>query len=399
MIKDKRAVIIFLTVFIDLVGFGMVIPLSPYLAEKFGASAFEVGVLMSVYSLAQFIFSPFWGQLSDRIGRRPVILFSLLGASLAHLGFAFAGTFWGLIAARTLAGVFGGNISTAMAYIADITGEKDRSKGMGMIGAAFGLGFILGPALGGGFAVLGQRLGDAPPFGQSFPAVIASLICFANFIFAWKSLPESLVRSTRAHGHRFQRIWSALTQPGLGALVILIFINTFALAHVESVLFLFVGQKFGWSLSQASFGFAYIGVIMVITQGYLIRKFLPRYGERRLMAAGFVLSALGFAISALAGTVPWLALGVTALGFGNGLTTPSLTGSVSLLSSEDNQGNNLGVGQSLSALARILGPPAGGILYQTYGANSPFAAAAAVSLAGLLLAFSVWARLPQGGRR
>jgi DHA1 family tetracycline resistance protein-like MFS transporter len=398
MIKDKRSVIIFLTVFIDLVGFGIIIPMNPYLAKTYGATPLQVGLLMSVYSLAQFVFSPFWGQLSDRIGRRPIILWSLLGASVAHMGFAFAGSFWGLIAARTLAGVFGGNISTAMAYMADITSEKDRSKGMGLIGAAFGLGFILGPSLGGMFADLGARFGDHPPFGQSFPAVVASLICFVNFLFAYRSLPESLSKVSRQHGHRFQRIAKAFAQPTLGLLLFLLFLNTFALAHVEATLFLFVQQKFNWSLTQASFGFAYIGVIMVITQGYLIRKFMPVYGERRILTAGLALSAIGFGVSAMAGSVALLAVGVTALGFGNGLATPSLTGSVSLASAEDQQGGNLGVGQSLSALARILGPPSGGAIYQHYSPSAPFAVASVVAGLGLLLVWRMRARLPQGGR-
>ena len=161
--KDKRLLIIFVTVFIDLVGFGIIIPMNPYLAKAFGASAFEVGLLMSSYSLMQFLFSPVWGQLSDRIGRRPVILISLVGGAASHLGFAFATSFWMLVLARSLAGLFGGNLSAAMAYIADITPEKDRSKGMGLIGAAFGLGFILGPLIGYVFSRVGLQLGDHPP--------------------------------------------------------------------------------------------------------------------------------------------------------------------------------------------------------------------------------------------
>src|SRR6185312_15700921 len=189
--KDKRLLIIFLTVFIDLVGFGIIIPMNPYLAEAFGASPFQVGLLMSVYSLMQFIFSPFWGQLSDRVGRRPVILISLLGGAASHLGFAFATSFWALVLARSLAGLFGGNLSAARAYIADITPEKDRSKGMGLIGAAFGIGFILGPLIGYVFGRVGVHLGTLPPLGESFPALIAAFICFSNFLFAYFALPES----------------------------------------------------------------------------------------------------------------------------------------------------------------------------------------------------------------
>ncbi len=397
--KDKRLLIIFLTVFIDLVGFGIIIPMNPYLAKAFGASAFEVGLLMSCYSLMQFLFSPFWGQLSDRIGRRPVILISLFGAAAAHLSFAFATSFWMLVLARSLAGLFGGNLSAAMAYIADITPEKDRSKGMGLIGAAFGLGFILGPLIGYVFSRVGLQLGTVPPLGESFPAVVAAAICFSNFLFAWRWLPESRKGSAaRAKEGRFARIARAFTTPVLGALMLLVFMNTFALAHVEATLFLYVKDQFGWPASTASAGFAYIGVIMVITQGYLIRKLMPKYGERNVLVTGLLLSALGFGLCSLAGGVGALAIGVTFLGFGNGMANPSLSSSVSLLSGADVQGNNLGVSQSLSSLARILGPATGGLLYQSAGPWSPFAAAALVCALGLLIALTYRTRMPQGGR-
>lgn len=399
MIKDRRLVIIFLTVFIDLVGFGIIIPMNPYLAERFGATPLEIGLLMSVYSLMQFIFSPLWGQLSDRIGRRPVILWSLFGAACAHMGFAFAETFWGLVIARLLAGVFGGNLGAAMAYIADITSAKDRSKGMGMIGAAFGLGFILGPSLGGVFADLGSRWGSVPPFGQSFPAVVASVICFGNFLFAWRALPETNTRQARAHGLRFQKMFRAMRHPLLGTLLFLLFLNTFALAHIEASLFLYVQQKFNWTLSQASYGFAYIGIIMVITQGYLIRKLMPKLGEKRVLIAGLGLAGLGYAIASFATGVPVLALGVTFLGFGYGMANPSLTGSVSLASSAEEQGENLGVGQSLASLARILGPPTGGFLYQAFNPSAPFGAAAIVALCGCVLAYAIRTRMPEGARK
>ena len=400
--KDKRLFIIFLTVFIDLVGFGIIIPMNPYLAEAFGASPLEVGLLMSVYSLMQFLFSPVWGQISDRIGRRPVILISLLGASVAHLGFAFATTFWGLVVARTFAGLFGGNLSAAMAYIADITSEKDRSKGMGMIGAAFGLGFILGPWFGAEFGKIGMYLGSQPPLGQSFPAVAASAICLLNFIFAIKALPESrqpgAAAAAASHGLRFHRVVQAFRTPVLNVLILLLFINTFALAHVEAYLFLFVQDQFKWTFTQASYGFAYIGVIMVITQGYLIRKFLPRVGERKMLVVGLSLSTVGFALCSFGANLWLLATGVTAMGFGYGLTNPSLNGSISLASGRDVQGNNLGVSQSLSSMARIVGPPTGGILYQQISPAAPFASAALVIFCAGVLLTGIYARMPEGGK-
>lgn len=400
--KDKRLIIIFMTVFIDLVGFGIIIPMNPYLAGKFGASPLQVGLLMSVYSLFQFIFSPVWGQLSDRYGRRPVILISLLGAALAHTGFAFATTLNGLLLARAFAGLFGGNISAAMAYIADVTAEKDRSKGMGLVGAAFGLGFICGPVIGGVFGQVGQTLGNAPPFNESFPALVAGGICFLNFLSALKFLPESR-RITQTpvasspRGFRFQRIYAALTKPVLGGLMILVFLNVFAMAHIEASLFLFVQDRFSWTQATASFGFAYIGLIMVFTQGYLIRKIMPKFGERKLLLAGLALSTFAYAVIAGSNEVFMLALGVTALGLGNGLVNPSLNGSISLVSGEDEQGANIGVSQSLSSLARILGPPTGGALYQYQGTWSPFLAAAVFCLGAVMVAWMLGQKIPQRG--
>lgn len=395
--KDKRLLIIFLTVFIDLVGFGIIIPLTPYLAKNFGATPIQVGLLMGIYSLMQFLCAPVWGQLSDRIGRRPVILWSLVGAAVAHAAFGFAGSFWGLLIARGFAGVFGGNISTAMAYMADITSEKDRSKGMGLVGAAFGLGFTLGPFIGGVFGDVGRHLGSQPPFGESFPSLIAAAICLLNFFLAFWRLPESKNFSVQvvARAPRWRRILSALTTPVLGTLILLVFLNTFAMAHIEASLFLFVREQFQWTLTQSAYGFAYIGVIMVFTQGYLIRKWMPKFGERRLMLAGLTLACAAFALMSISHSLGLLAVAVTLLALGNGLTNPALNGCVSLASGREVQGNNLGVSQSLSSLARILGPPTGGVLYQHVGIWSPFAAAAALAGVAIWVAWSIRGKIPE----
>lgn len=399
--KDKRLIIIFVTVFIDLVGFGIIIPMNPYLAGQFGATPLQVGLLMSVYSLMQFVFAPVWGQLSDRYGRRPVILTSLLGAALAHTSFSFASGYYGLVLARGLAGLFGGNISAAMAYIADITEEKDRSKGMGLIGAAFGLGFICGPALGGIFGEVGKHMSGHAPFNESFPALIAGVICFLNFLSALKLLPESRKAGAplQKRGFRFARIFEALGTPVIGGLVLLVFLNVFAMSHIEASLFLYVQEKYGWSQARASFGFAYIGVIMVFTQGYLIRKIMPKQGEKRLLFAGLALSLAAYALIAVNGPLAVLTLAVTLLGLGNGLVNPSLNGSISLMSGEHEQGGHLGVSQSLSSLARILGPPTGGALFQYFGSWSPFAAAAALCALALVFAISMGSSLPERGKQ
>ena len=401
--KDKRALLIFLTVFIDLVGFGIIIPLTPYLGKQFGADAVQVGWLMSIYSLMQFIFAPIWGKLSDRFGRRPIIMISLLSSSLSHLGFAFAQNYLGLFIFRLLAGIGGGNLAAAMAYMADVTDEKDRSKGMGLIGAAFGLGFILGPALGGVFGDLGHHLGSAPPLGGSFPAVVAGLICFLNLVGAYFYLPETRSRSERSQAldirgpvARLLKIFRVSAHSGLGTVYLIYFCNSLALALVEVPLFLYVAAKFHWSMSQASFGFAYIGIIMVFTQGFLIRKLLPRLGERRMLPLGLGFLTLGLVGSAFTAT-PWsMAPFITALALGYGLSNPSLTGSISLLSSKEAQGENLGVAQSLAALSRILGPVLGGLAFQRITMNAPFFFAGVVAALGLLLCVMIFSRLRAG---
>jgi MFS family permease len=397
----KPLLVIFLTVFIDLVGFGIIIPLSPYLASHFGASAFKIGLLMAIYSAMQFLFSPFWGGLSDRYGRRPIILVSLLGAGFAHLTFAFATTYTMLFMARLFAGIFGANISTAMAYIADITEPNERSKGMGMIGAAFGLGFILGPALGGLFGHIGEMLGSQPPFGKNFSAVVAFLICMLNVGLAYRYLNESLNTKHKSdidRSSRLKKISNVLSRPIVGPLVFTFFLASLAMAHMEATLFLYVKDEFSWTMTQASLGFAYVGVMMVITQGYLIRKLMPKIGERKLLITGLSMTAVGLALIGFSHHLALLTLAVTLLGIGTGLTNPSLSGSVSLLTKDNEQGSAMGVSQSLQALGRIVGPVLGGYFYQTYSFGMPFFAAGFFTFCGLLLVLRLYKFLPQTGK-
>lgn len=396
----KPLVVIFLTVFVDLIGFGIIIPLNTFLARKLGGDEFQIGLLMSIYSLMQFAFAPFWGRLSDRFGRRPIILISLLGASLAHLAFAFGETYTALLLARCFAGIFGANISAAMAFIADVTEEKDRSKGMGLIGAAFGLGFILGPVLGGLAGEVGAWIGSEPPFGISFSAVVASAICLANFIAAYFVLPESLSKELREEAKarkkrsRVQQLGEAFRLPVVGQLMLTFFLANVAMAFMEVSLFMLVDDRLGWGLIEASFGFAYVGLIMVFTQGYLIRKLLPRYGEPKLMLVGLALSAFGISGMALSYSMWPLALMVTCLGFGIGFVNPSINGSISLLTDKTKQGGVLGVNQSLSALGRIIGPAFGGLLYRELGASSPFLMGGFCMFIALIFVLSLYRRLP-----
>ena len=401
MASKKALSVVFVIVFMDLVGFGMILPLSTYLAKDLGATPLQIGLLMSVYSLMQFLFSPFWGRWSDRVGRRPVLLLSLFGSSSSYLFFAFSDELWMLYLSRALAGFFAANISTAMAYIADVTEADSRSKAMGLIGAAFGLGFVFGPFLGGLFGEWGQSLGDAPPFGMNFSALMASFICFANLLMATKILRESLSEERRrqlpVRKSRWQSLKAMGQKPVLAPLLLFSFLTTTAMANMESTLFLFVKERFAWSFSLASYGFAYIGLMMVFTQGYLIRKFLPRFGERRLLVFGSLLTGLGM-LGIVATDGLWsMAVVQTVLAIGYGLLSPSLLGSISLQAEAGEQGELMGVNQSMAALGRILGPIAGGALYQQLGQNYPYIFAASLLLLCCLLLARIYKSLPNQG--
>lgn len=400
--KRSPLLVIFLTVFIDLVGFGIIIPLSPYLAREFAASPTQIGLLLSIYSITQFLFSPFWGSLSDRVGRRPVLLVSIGGGALAYTLFAFSTSFWLLFAARALAGFFGGNISTAHAYIADVTKPEERSKGMGLIGAAFGLGFIIGPVMGGLLGHVGQMLGSAPPFGLSFSALGAALICVLNFIFAWTQLPESLPpekrTSVRGRRKRHLELWNQLRRPRVGSLIFVYFLSGLAMAQMEAMLFPYVDDVFHWGLQTASYGFAYVGILMVLTQGVFIRRWMPRFGEPLLLAAGlamFSVSLFGIAVST---SVTALAVTMTVLALGNGLMRPPNLGMISLLTPADEQGAAMGVTNSTASLGRIVGPVIGGLLYEKMGRTVPFYFAGVLAGAAFLMIVMMYGRLPISGR-
>ena len=303
--------------------------------------------------------------------------------------------------ARALAGFWGANISTAMAYISDVTGEKDRSKNMGLIGAAFGLGFILGPAIGGLTGGLGSQLGDGPPFNESFPAVIAGVISLLNCVFAVIFLKESLPKATQKKAEKRSSHWELLSKyvrPDLlGKVFVVSFLTIFAMAHMEASLFMYVSDKFQWSMVTASFGFAYVGLIMAFTQGFLIRKLLPLLGERKILLIGFALFIVGMIFIGLSSQVWTLGVSVTLMSFGNALIFPTLIGTLSLLSDSSEQGTVMGVNQSLAALGRILGPALGGWVYGNLGWSSPFYVAGGLGFLGLLIVLKIFRQLPHAG--
>lgn len=400
--KNKNQLIfIFLTVFIYLLGFGIIIPITPILSRDLGATATEAGLLMSVYSLMQFLFSPFWGKLSDRWGRRPILLFCMICEGFCYLLFAFARNLEMLFIARAMAGFFGASISTASAYISDITPAHERSKGMAIIGVAFGLGFVFGPAIGGGLSIWGKMISPEPFFDTTFTSIWVSVICFLNFIFGYKFLKESLSGTPpeRSKESRLKIIWRKLKVQTLGPLMFVYFLLSLAMASMEATLVWFMGEKFGWGLQQVSFGFAYIGLMLVFTQGFLVRRLLPKIGERHVLPIGITLFIVGMTGIAFSTNITFMAMTMTALAIGNGLTNPSVLGSISLVSSKDDQGLIMGITQSFSSLGRILGPALGGLIYSTLALTAPFIAAGFAGILALFIVLCIFKNIPMSGKQ
>jgi multidrug resistance protein len=371
-------VVIFVTVFIDLLGFGIIIPLLPFYAESFGASALTIGLLATSYSLMQFLFSPIWGRWSDRIGRKPIILVGLLGSCLSYLALALAGSLPMVFAARILGGIAGANIPTAQAYIADVTTLENRAKGMGMVGAAFGLGFIFGPAIG----------GTLSRFSPETPMWFASALCLANFIAAWLLLPESraATASTKALG-RMEAFRHAMAKPTLVLLLALYFLVPLAFSWFEATFALFSEVKFGYTAATLGFVFTFIGIVLSIVQGVLVGRVVKRIGERRLIPMAILAIALGIGLLPFTWNVATLlgALGVLAMGMG--FNSPACSSMMSRLSSADDQGGILGLAASVSSLGRVVGPVIGGFLYDAYGPQTPYVTAAMLMALTSLIGF------------
>jgi multidrug resistance protein len=363
--------VIFLTVFIDLIGFGIIIPLLPFYAESFGANALMVGLLTASFSLMQFIFAPIWGRLSDNVGRRPIILVGLFGSFVSYLIFGLAQSLTVLFAARIAAGIAGANIPAAQAFIADSTTPDNRAKGMGLVGAAFGLGFIFGPAIGG---FLSQ-------WGYATPALFASGLSLANFCTAYFVLPESRTaearRASRAtvRGGRVEALRRALARPHLPSLLLVYFVVVAAFAGFEATFALFSERRFGFTALTIGYMFAFIGVVLSVVQGTLVGRVVRRIGERRVVPLAILVLATGLAAVAFAQSLVLLTLATGLIAVGMGFNSPSLMSLISRLSSRDEQGGVLGVSQSLASLARVIGPAWGGFTFDRYGIAVPFVVA------------------------
>jgi len=380
--------ILFLTVFIDLMGFGIVLPMLPYYAESYGASPFVVGLLSMSYSLMQFVFTPIWGRLSDRYGRRPLILLSLAGSCTGFLIFGLARSLEMLFAGRILAGIAGAIIPTTSAYIADVTPPENRAKGMGMIGAAFGLGFIFGPAIGGLLV----------PFGYDKPALLASAMAGLNLLFAYFRLPESLSEGNRrsASRRRFDlaTLSAALRHPRVGVLLILYFVATFAFANMESTFALLNEHQYRLSARQTGYLFTYIGLLAALMQGVVAGRVARLWGEARCIAAGMFIMIFALGLMPLAPNIPVYCGIIALLAVGSGLNAPSLSGLLSRSAEGDEQGGIMGIAQSLASLGRIFGPAWGGFAFGDIGPRWPFLTGALVMAVAFLLSLRLLA--PRG---
>jgi len=377
--RKPSVFVIFLTVFIDLIGFGIIVPFIPSYSEHFGAHGYVIGLIFASFSAMQFIFAPIWGRLSDRYGRRPILLISTAGAAISYALFAHATglanhitALWLIVASRLFAGMCGGNITVAQAYIADITPAADRSKRMGLIGMAFGLGFILGPFIG---AESMHHLGDTGP------GWVAAGLCVTNFLLAYFILteshrPDSAQAPPRPHLDQWAH---TLRQPKVGFLVIAFFLATFCFSCFESTLPLVVGANFhldfkrdATAASVVGYLFVYCGLIGALVQGGAIGRLVKKMGEPRLIALSLVLTAASFAwLPFLKGASPlswkvlfhpsglpwvWLLLALGLLSVGTSLTRPPLFGLLSNLTPAHEQGATIGVAQGAGSLARIIGP-------------------------------------------
>jgi len=389
--------IVFLTVLLDLLGFGLIIPVAPYYALHFHASETEVALLGTAFSAMQLLFVPFWGRLSDRVGRRPVLLWSVFANVISMVIFGGAQSYVWLLAARAFSGAATANFAVAQAYIADVTTPENRAKGMGLVGAAFGIGFILGPFAGGQLAALGREIG----IGSGLVGYGAAALSLVNFLLAFVLLPESRGPEERARDRaqaaarprrgRVAEVTDALRAPGLWALFLVFFVSTFAFANLEWTFALFTRERLGWTAEAGGerlngYVFAFIGIIAAVVQGGLIGRLARAVGERKLLYAGLALLSVGLAGIAVTHGLGVLLGACAIMSVGNSLAGPSISSLVSRRASASTQGGVLGVQQSVSAAARVVGPTCGGLLFQHVGSSWPFLTGAGSMAVAFVLA-------------
>ncbi len=386
--------VLFLVVVIDLIGFGIIIPLLPFFAIHFQASPFEVGLLMAVYSMAQFIAAPLWGRMSDRIGRRPVLLVSLFGAIITYLWLGLADELWVLFTARAASGFMAGNISAAFAYVADVTTRENRAKGMGIVGAAFGLGFIIGPAIGG-------LMAGSDPANADYqsPALAAAGLSTFALVLGFFLLKESLAPEIRARiksqarSSRLQAFRRTIKKPNIRLLLFLSFLAIFAFSGIEATFALWSTQQFGWGPEQNGYIFALIGLLNAVLQGGLIGRMAKRFGEAQLLLQGAVALTIGIAGIPFASNL-WLLIATMMVAtYGFSLISPALNSLISLQTSDEDQGGIMGVTRSATTLARVGGPAWAGLLFTVFGMDWPYYGGACVMAVVVVLVVRAFATL------
>jgi MFS family permease len=403
--RKPSLLVIFLTVFIDLVGFGIVLPLLPIYSRDFGAGGWLIGTIMASYSAMQFLFAPVWGRWSDRIGRRPVLLISLVGSTISYCIFAIGSSYAAtsgntalviVLISRIFAGICGANITVAQAYIADITPPDQRSKGMGMIGMAFGLGFIFGPALGS----LSHTL-----FGITGPGWVAACFCLTSFVVALTVLPESWKPSAQAAPSRprLEQWKQTFRHPALALLILVFFLATFGFTCFETTLGLLIGANFGLDAHNSEDAkyigllFAYCGVIGALIQGGAIGRLVKKYGEPKLITTSQILFAISMGPLPFirgSGFLPWFLLlfFLALLAAGSSMTRPPVFGMISMLAGQEEQGAVIGVAQSAGSLARIVGPIFAGVTFVVH----PAAVYLTCAVVGLFTGGLAWLNLSRG---
>jgi MFS family permease len=377
-------VIVVTTVFIDFVGFSVLIPVLPVYATRLGASPFEVGLILTFYALAQLLFLPAWGWASDRIGRRPVILVSLIGTVASFALLAVSESVPMILTARALAGFFAAAVGTAQAVVTDVTHPEDRARGMGMVGAAIGASFLFGPAIGGILSSYAERL----------PFQAVCVLAAANLVFAWLRLPES--RPAGLPTPPLSGLWRALVPTPLRlvaavhdrriGLFLYLFLHVFtAFAALEAMFALYVNHELAMTPAQTGYVFAWMGLFIVLTQGLLVGRLAQRVGELRLVVIGLVSLAVGLAALAIAPSAGWLYAASPLVAVGNGLAFPSFTSLYSKACAAGSAGELLGQSQAMATSGRILGPLWAGWTMQAIAPSAPFWIASGLMLLGLLV--------------
>ncbi|MFN8673991.1 MAG: MFS transporter [Candidatus Sericytochromatia bacterium] len=394
--KNFALITVLLTVFLDIFGFGIIIPLLPFYAKQFGADEGIIGVLIASTSLAQFLFNPIWGKMSDKHGRKPIMILTSLGSVVGYFLFGFANSLTVLFISRILSGAAGATIGVAQSYISDITTVENRAKALGMVGAAFGLGFVFGPAVTGLLSNLGT--------GHGTPGYLASFLSLINFIMIIYFLPESNKTEKKVSneekadinvfqivGNNLSEIWKNFKQItkdyDMAMLFLIQFIAMLSISNLFATCALFLEKKFGYTERENAFVFAYFGICSAFVQGFLINKLTKRYSEKKLLVISSIFMTIGMAALPFAPNIIWVGIITAAIFFGNSVMNPCLTSLITKRTKKEMTGVTLGLSQSLGSFARIFGPLWGGYIFKVAGYPYPYITGAILGV--LVIALSL----------